>query len=80
MIPMQEKSLASMEKFKVEQVGYPDCIYYDKGDSYTVYSWWKNTILKDGKPYTYPFMLAHTFNDQGEIIVEYFYGSSNHMK
>jgi ketosteroid isomerase-like protein len=79
-MPLQEMQLKSMDKFKVEQVGYPDCIYYEKGGLYVVYSWWTNTIVKNGKPYTYPFMLTHNFNDEGKIVVEYFYGSSNHME
>lgn len=67
-------------KAKVEQVGYPDCVYYERGGNYVVYSWWKHTVMKDGKKYEYPIMLSHTFNDDGKIITEYVYGSSNHFE
>lgn len=67
-------------KAKVEQVGYPDCVYYERGGNYVVYSWWKHTVMKDGKKYTYPIMLSHTFNDDGKIITEYVYASSNHFE
>ncbi len=55
-------------KFKVEQVGYPDCIYYEKSDNYIVYSWWKMIYKKDGEIFEYPFMISHDFNDEGMII------------
>lgn len=78
---IHEKRLSNKEyKFKVEQVGYPDCIYYEKANNYIVYSWWKTTIMKNGKVYAYPIMLQHSFNDEGKITSEFVYGSSNHMK
>ena len=67
-------------KFKVEQVGYPDCIYYEKSDNYIVYSWWKMIYKMDGKLFEYPFMLSHDFNDEGMIIYENIYVSSNHLE
>lgn len=70
----------SNKEYDVEQIGYPDCIYYEKSDSYAVMSWWKMTILKDNKKYEYAFMLNHDFNKDGKIIREYVYGSSNHME
>lgn len=66
-------------KFKVEQVGYPDCLHYEKGDAWVVYSWWKMMFKKDGKVYEYPFMLSHSFNDEGIIVHEYIYMSTNHL-
>lgn len=66
-------------KFKVEQMGYPDCIYYEKNDMYVVYSWWKMMYKKDGKVYEYSFMLSHDFNDEGLIAREHIYMSSNHL-
>ncbi len=67
-------------KAKVEEFGYPDCVYYARGDNYVVYSWWKHTVMKDGKPYEYPVMLSHTFNDDGKIVNEFVYASSNHFE
>lgn len=67
-------------KFKVEQRGYPDCIYYEKNDMYVVYSWWNMMYKKDGKIYEYPFMLSHDFNDEGLIVREHIYVSSNHLE
>lgn len=67
-------------KSKVEEIGYPDCIYYAKGDSYTVYSWWKISFMKDGEKIVYPLMLAHNFDKEGKISSEFAYASSNHWK
>ena len=67
-------------KFKVEQVGYPDCIYYAQNDLYVVYSWWKMTVMKDGKYSEIPFMISHDFNDEGKIDFARVYVSSNHME
>lgn len=67
-------------KAEVDQVGYPDCIYYERGNNWVVYSWWKQTVMKDGKKYEYPVMMAHTFNDDGKIISESVYASSNHFE
>lgn len=66
-------------KFKVDPVGYPDCIYYAKSDNYVVYSWWKMMFKKDGEIYEYPFMVSHNFNDEGIIVFEYIYMSTNHL-
>jgi hypothetical protein len=67
-------------KFKVEQVGYPDCVYYAQNDLYVVYSWWKMTVKKDGKISEIPFMLSHDFNDEGKINFARIYMSSNHLE
>lgn len=67
-------------EFKVEQVGYPDCIYYDKNDAYIVYSWWNMKFKKDGKVFEFPFMISHDFNDEGMIIFQNIYMSSNHLE
>ena len=67
-------------KFKVEQVGYPDCIYYEKSDNYIVYSWWKMIYKKDGETFEYPFMVSYDFNDEGMIIYQNIYVSSNHLE
>ena len=67
-------------KFKVEQVGYPDCIYYEKTDNYIVYSWWKMMIKKEGELIEFQFMVSHDFDDEGMIIFENIYMSNNHLE
>ena len=66
-------------KLKVEQTGYPDCIYYEKYQGWVVYSWWKMTVTKGDKRYEIPVMLSHDFNDEGKIVWERQYVSSNHF-
>jgi ketosteroid isomerase-like protein len=77
-----EKDFAETEKIKMRQVGYPDCIYYAKNDSYVVYSWWvmTKTSKADGKKTEFPIMLSHTFNKEGKIVAEQAYFSSNHFE
>jgi hypothetical protein len=77
-----ENEFSQSEYIKMSQVGYPDCIYYAKGDSYVVYSWWvrKSTSKADGKKTEFPVMLSHTFNKEGKIILEMAYFSSNHFQ
>ena len=45
-------------KYKMEQVGYPDCLHYEK---------------KDGKKVGIPLMLSHDFNAEGEIVHTHVY-------
>jgi hypothetical protein len=77
-----EGDFASTDNIKMRQVGYPDCIYYSKGDMYVVYSWWvlSNTSKADGHKTEFPIMLAHTFDKEGKIVSEEAYYSSNHIK
>lgn len=79
---MKAKSMKEdkRENYKLEEVGYPDCIYYEKNDGYVVYSWWKVSYAMDGKKVEYPLMLSHTFNKDGKIVSEFAYASSNHWK
>jgi len=69
-------------EIQLEQMGYPDCIYYAKNDSYTVYSWWvlHTTMRADGKMIDVPIMLAHSFNKEGKIDWDMGYYSSNHFE
>ena len=69
------------EDIYLEQVGYPDCIYYAKNDSYTVYSWWilKTTMKEDGRKIAAPMMLSISFNKDGKIEWDMAYYSSNHF-
>jgi hypothetical protein len=76
-----DENFAAMDNIKMSQVGYPDCIYYAQGNDYTVYSWWEYsfTLAESGKKVTMPIMLSHTFNDDGKIVMEMAYYSTNHL-
>lgn len=77
-----ETNFSQMDKIKMRQVGYPDCIYYAKNDSYVVYSWWvySATSKADGKKTEFPIMLSHSFNKDGKIMDEQAYFSTNHFE
>ena len=67
-------------KYRVEQVGYPDCIYYEESNQYVVYSWWRMIIDKKDFHYEFPMMLSSDFNDEGKIVRLNVYVSSNHLE
>lgn len=73
--------LNMVQNVSLKQVGYPDCIYYEKNDAYVVYSWWVWSAINkaDGKKIEFPIMLAHSFNKDGKIVSEEAYYSSNHF-
>lgn len=75
-------TFADLSDIRLEQIGYPDCIYYAKGDLYTVYSWWSLSFTNnDGKKYSkIPVMLSHTFDKEGRIAYENIYLSTNHLQ
>jgi hypothetical protein len=77
-----EKEFAETDNIKMKQVGYPDCIYYTKDDSYVVYSWWiwSGTIKATGKKIECPLMLSDTFDKDGKIVSEFASYSSNHLE
>lgn len=82
-----EKVKANLEKMfetedfvKFEQRGYPDCVYYAKNDSYSVYSWWILKTIKDGKKMELPIMLTHVFDKEGKVIQVFAYYSTNHLE
>jgi len=66
-------------KFKITQVGYPDCMYYAKGDQYVVYSWWLYTEWGKDKKIVVPFMVDTTFDKDGKIVRDYVWYSNNHF-
>ena len=71
-----------MEDIEMEQVGYPDCVYYERNDAYTVYSWWihKAKVSETGEVSELPMMLSHTFDKEGKIVRGMAYFSSNHIE
>jgi ketosteroid isomerase-like protein len=77
-----DETFIKNDNIKMRQVGYPDCIYYAKGDSYVVYSWWvwSGISKASGKKIEFPLMLSHSFNNDGKIVSEEAYYSSNHFE
>ena len=65
-----------------EQIGYPDCIFYELNNGYVVYSWWNYSYTEEGsgKKFVMPLMLSHSFNDDGKIVREMAYFSTNHLE
>lgn len=73
--------VAGLESIKFVQVGYPDCVYYEKDNYYSVYSYWTyKATTQDGKKLEFPLTLVHSFNKDGKITVEYSKYSSNHLE
>ncbi len=67
-------------KFKITQVGYPDCMYYAKEDDYIVYSWWLYTEWAENKIIEVPFLAYTIFDKDGKIVYDFTWYSSNHFK
>ncbi|MGZ2371657.1 nuclear transport factor 2 family protein [Ancylomarina sp. YFZ004] len=66
-------------KFKIKEIGYPDCLYYAKGDGYVVYSWWLYTEWSKDKKIEVPLMVSTTFDKDGLIVKDYVWYSNNHF-
>ena len=70
----QEVKANSVRKF--EQSGYPDAIYYSKGEGqWTVLSWWwvNNTNAETGEKTRKYLHLSHNFNSEGKVTREVVY-------
>lgn len=74
------KQFETQGEVKMEQQGYPDCIYYAKNDAYVVYSWWTVRTEKEDKKQEYPLMFSHYFDKDGKILSVYIYVSTNHFE
>jgi len=70
----------AVDHIEMEQVGYPDCIYYARNDDYVVYSWWIFKGVRGEEKLEFPLMMSHTFNDDGKIVNSMGYYSSNHYE
>ena len=77
-----EKEFAEHDNIKMRQVGYPDCMYYARNDSYVVYSWWilSGASKATGKKIELPVMLSDSFDKEGKIVSQEAYYSSNHLE
>ncbi|HYQ55841.1 MAG TPA: nuclear transport factor 2 family protein [Draconibacterium sp.] len=73
---------ATRKDIHFEQIGYPDCIFYALNNGYVVYSWWNYSYTEEesGKEVEMPLMLSHSFNDEGKIVREMAYYSTNHLE
>jgi hypothetical protein len=76
-----ENRFAVTDNIKMKQVGYPDCIHYDKGDMWVVYSWWIHSGLNTEThvKYEFPIMVSFNFNKDGKIVTQQDYYSTNHF-
>lgn len=67
--------LKDYDLVNIEQIGYPDYMHYEMGDSGVVYSWWTYHIVRksDKKAFEMPVHFQDTFNKEGKIISEIAY-------
>ena len=67
--------LKAFDLVGIDQVGYPDYMHYEMGDSGIVYSWWTYHLIRksDKKAIEMPIHFQHTFNKEGKIIREIAY-------
>ena len=65
-------SVAENSKRDLVQFGYPDAVYYERSDSWTVYSWWwaNNTNAETGEVTKQFLHLVHNFNNEGKVTSE----------
>ena len=76
---------AFFEKFEIsgiEQVGYPDYVVYEQGNTGVLYSWWNFYFIRksDKKEIKVPFHYAHNMNAEGKITSETAYYNGNLLK
>jgi hypothetical protein len=79
---VKARDKALLEKFElvgVEQVGYPDYMHYDMGNSGVLYSWWNFHFVRksDKKEIKVPVHYQHNVNDEGKFVnrISYYNGS-----
>jgi hypothetical protein len=79
---VKARDKALLEKFElvgVEQVGYPDYMHYDIGNSGVLYSWWNFHFVRksDKKEIKLPVHYQHNLNDDGKFVnrISYYNGS-----
>ncbi len=76
---------AFFEKFEmngIEQVGYPDYVFYEQQNIGVLYSWWNFYFIRksDKKEIKVPFHYAHDVNAEGKITNEIAYFNGNLLK
>ena len=75
-----KKRFEEVDKFTMDQIGYPDCLHYEKGNIFVVQSWWNYSVKVGDKVHTAPMMLALTFDKEGKIVESSVYISTNHFE
>ncbi|WP_340111758.1 nuclear transport factor 2 family protein [Maribellus mangrovi] len=75
-------NFANAKDIHFKQIGYPDCIFYELNNGFVVYSWWEYSFTREesGEKVVMPLMLSHSFNDDGKIVQEMAYYSTNHFE
>ena len=76
---------AFFEKFEmsgIEQVGFPDYVFYEQQNIGVLYSWWNFYFIRksDKKEIKVPFHYAHNVNKDGKITSEVVYYNGNLLK
>ena len=74
--------LENFELDAVDEIGYPDYLQYEEGNSKVVLSWWKFRLKRktDGKEILLPIHYSHRFNNDGKIIRSNAFYSLKHME
>lgn len=71
--------LDNFELVGIEQVGYPDYVIYEMGNSGVLYSWWNFHFIRksDKKEIKVPVHYQHNVNDEGKFVnrISYYNGS-----
>lgn len=77
-----ESTFAENETIRMDQVGYPDCIYYEREGLWAVFSWWSLSLTgkTGGKKSDIPVMMIQSFDKEGKIMEETYWFSSNHLQ
>ncbi len=63
--------------FKFKQVGYPDCVHYEQGDSWVVYYWCSNVEMVDNQKKEVVYLFSHNFNKEGKVTGASLYKNSD---
>lgn len=82
---LKARHSAFFEKFEmngIEQVGFPDFVFYEQQNQGVLYSWWNFYFIRksDKKEIKVPFHYAHDVNAEGKITSEVVYYNGNLLK
>ena len=81
----KERNKELLDRFEIlgfDEIGYPDYLQYEEGNSKTVLSWWKFRLKRkaDGKEILLPIHYSHRFDSDGKIIGSNAFYSLKHME
>ena len=79
---IDKKIVDAYEIVGLEQVGYPDYMHYEMGDTGVVYSWWIWHLIRksDKKEIALRMHYQHNMNKDGKITREVAYYSNDLLK